>query len=87
MKDYVATSSAFSSPKLAVVEFGRHQAMLGERKRYAARVYGNPAAAPLLSDIGRRTTAAGRVEHQVARVGGHQHAALDTTFRRFVWTT
>ena len=41
------------------------------------RVDGDPPPAPLLRDVGRRAAAAGRVEDEVAGVGGHQDAALD----------
>ena len=31
---------------------------------------------PLLGDVGRGAGAAGRIQHQVARIGGHQDAAF-----------
>ena len=55
----------------------RHQARAGERQRDAAGVDRDPAPAPLLGDIGGGARAAGRIEHEVAGVGGHQDAALD----------
>ena len=54
----------------------RHQARASERQRDAAGVDGDPAPAPLLGDIGGGAGAAGGIEHEVARVGGHQDAAL-----------
>ena len=37
----------------------------------------DPAAAPLLSDVGGRAGAAGWIKNEVARVGCHENAALD----------
>ncbi len=57
--------------------FGAHQPRACQRQRHAAGVAGDPAPSPLLGDIGGRAAAAGRVEHEVAGVGGHEEAALD----------
>ena len=54
-----------------------HQARARQRQGDAAGVAGDPAPAPLLGDVGRRAAAAGRVEHQVAGVGGHEEATLE----------
>ena len=54
-----------------------HDARPRQRERHAGGVDGDPAPAPLLGDVGRGARAAGRVQHQVAGVGGHQNAALD----------
>ena len=54
-----------------------HDAGAGQREGDAGGVDGDPAAAPLLGDVRGGAGAAGRVEHQVAGVGGHQDAALD----------
>ena len=59
-----------------VVECG-HQALLGQRERDARGVAGDPATPPLFGNIGRGAAATGRIEHQVTRVGGHQHAPGD----------
>ena len=56
---------------------GGHQPRAGQRQGDAAGVDGDPAPAPLLGDVGRRAAAAGRVEDEVAGVGGHEEAALD----------
>ena len=55
----------------------RHQPRARERQRDAAGVDRDPAPAPLLGDIGGGARAAGRIEHEVAGVGGHQDAAFD----------
>ena len=54
-----------------------HQPGAGEREGDAAGVDSDPAPAPLFGDIGGRAGAAGRVEHEVAGIGGHKDAALD----------
>ena len=53
-----------------------HDAGAGQGQRDARGVDGDPAAAPLLGDGGRGAGAAGRVEYEVAGVGGHENAAL-----------
>ena len=55
----------------------RHQPRASERQRDAAGVDRDPAAAPLLGDIGGGAGAAGGIEHKVAGVGGHQDAAFN----------
>ena len=54
-----------------------HDAGAGQRQRDARGVDRDPAAAPLLGDVGGGAGAAGRIEHEVAGVGGHQDATLD----------
>ena len=54
-----------------------HDASAGERQSHARGVDGDPAAAPLLGDVGGGARAAGRIEHEVAGIGGHQDAALE----------
>ena len=56
---------------------GTHDASTSQRERHARGVDGDPAAAPLLCDIGGGAGTAGGVEHEVAGIGGHQEAALD----------
>ena len=68
--------------QLVVVEDGAHQALFGEGDRHARGVAGDPAAAPLLGDVGGRAGAAGGVEDQVAGVGGHEEAARDDLRQR-----
>ena len=53
-----------------------HDAGTGQRQRHARGVNRDPAAAPLLGDVGGGAGTAGRIEHEVAGVGGHQEAAL-----------
>ena len=60
-----------------VREARAHQPRAGEGQGDATGVDGDPAPAPLLGDVGGRAAAAGRVEDEVAGVGGHQDAALD----------
>ena len=52
------------------------QALASQGERHTAGINGDPAPAPLLGDVGRRAAAAGRVEHEVAGVGGHEDAPL-----------
>jgi hypothetical protein len=56
---------------------GAHDAGTGQRERHAGGVDGDPATTPLFGDIGGCAGAASWVEDEVARVGGHQNAALD----------
>ena len=63
--------------ELVIRERRRQQPLTRERERHARRIDRDPPPTPLLSDVRSRAGAAGRVEHQVARVGGHQKAALD----------
>ena len=56
---------------------GGHQARSGESERDAAGIDRDPAPPPLLGDVRCRAGATGRVEHQIARVSGHQNATLD----------
>ena len=59
-----------------VIKAGGHQALLSQRNGDARGVAGDPAAPPLFSHVGGGATAAGGIEHEVARVGTHQHATL-----------
>ena len=54
-----------------------HDARPRQRQRHAGGVDGDPAPAPLLGDEGRGARAAGRVQHQITGVGGHEDAAFD----------
>ena len=54
-----------------------HDARPRQCERHAGGVDGDPAPAPLLGDSGCGAGAAGRVQHQVAGVGGHQDATSD----------
>ena len=54
-----------------------HDAGTGQRQRHARGVNRDPAAAPLLGDGGGGAGTAGRVEHEVAGVGGHEDAAFE----------
>ena len=58
-------------------ELRAHDPGAGQRQRHAGGVDGDPAPAPLLGDEGGGAGAAGRVEHEVAGVGGHEEAAFD----------
>ena len=61
-----------------VVRIARaHDASTSKRERDARRVDRDPAATPLLGDSRGGAGAAGRVEHEIARIGRHQEAALD----------
>ena len=55
---------------------GAHDAGAGQGQGDAAGVDGDPPPPPLLGHVGRGAGAAGRVQHQVAGVGGHQDAAF-----------
>ena len=52
-----------------------------QRERHARRVNRYPATAPLFSDGGGGAGTAGRVDHEIARIGGHEEAALDYPLR------
>jgi hypothetical protein len=69
--------AAFRVFEFVVVELRRHQPLAGDGQSHAAGIAGNPAPSPLLGAVGGSAGAAGGVEDQVARVGGHQNAALD----------
>ena len=56
---------------------GSHEAGARQRQGDAAGVASDPAAAPLLGNVGSRAAAAGGVEHEIAGVGGHEETALD----------
>jgi len=56
---------------------GRHQARAREGEGDAAGVDRDPAATPLLGDVGGGAGAAGRVQHEVTGVRGHEKAALN----------
>ena len=58
-----------------------HDAGTGQRQRHARGVNRDPAAAPLLGDIGGGAGTAGRIKHEVAGVGGHEDAALNNLRR------
>jgi hypothetical protein len=60
-----------------IVVFRAHQPRSGEGERHARGVDGDPAPTPLFGHIGRRAGAAGRVEYEVAWVGGHEDATFD----------
>ena len=68
---------------LVVVEIRGQDALSRQRDPYAAGVYGYPAAPPLLGDVGSRAGATGGVQHEIAGVRGHEHAALDHHWRCF----
>ena len=57
-----------------------HDARPRQRERHTGGVDGDPAPAPLLGDIGGGAGAAGRVQHQIAGIGGHEDAALNQLF-------
>ena len=59
-----------------------HDPGASEGQGDAGGVDGDPARAPLLGDGGGGAGAAGRVEHEVAGVGGHQEAAFDDLGQR-----
>ena len=54
-----------------------HDACTGQSECYTGCVYGDPAATPLFCDVSCCAGTAGRVEHEVARVSGHEDAAFD----------
>ena len=58
-----------------------HDAGTGQRQRHARGVNRDPAAAPLLGDGGGGAGTAGRVEHEIAGVGGHEEAAFNDSWR------
>ena len=82
--DFGFLDLAFAGIGQQVIRIPRaHDAGAGQRQRHARGVNCDPAAAPLLGDVGGGAGTAGRVEHKVARVGGHQDAALNDLRRVF----
>ncbi len=76
------TSASLSWPSRRigeqVIRIARaHDASASQRERHARGVDGDPAAAPLLGDVGGRAGTAGGVEDEVAGVGGHENALCD----------
>ena len=53
-----------------------HDPRTGKSQRYSGGVDGDPAAAPLLSDVGSSFGPARRVKHEVTGIGCHQDASL-----------
>ena len=74
--DEAAAQAFLRIRQFVVVVAGGHQPLLGQRHRHARGVAGDPAPAPFLGDVGGGAGTAGRVQHQVAGVGGHEEAAL-----------
>ena len=58
-------------------ESGGQKALAGDRDGVAARVDADPAPPLGFSDHSRRSGPACRIEDEIARPGGHQHAAFD----------
>ena len=54
-----------------------HNAGTGQYQRHTRGINSNPATTPLLGDVCGGARATGRIEDEVARVGGHEDAALD----------
>ena len=63
--------------QLVVVEVRGHQPLPRDRHRHPRGVADDPPSAPLLGDVGGRAGAAGGIEHEIARIRGHQDATLD----------
>jgi hypothetical protein len=59
-----------------------HNPRSRQRQGHARGVDRDPAPAPLFGDSGGRAGAAGRIQHQVARIGGHQDQALHYSWCR-----
>ena len=57
-----------------------HEARAGEGKRDPRCVDSDPASTPLLGDIGGCAGAAGRIQNEIAGVGGHEDATFDQPF-------
>ena len=60
---------------------GAHDAGAGQSEGHAGSVDGDPAAAPLLGNVGGGSRAAGGVEDEVAGISGHENASLDNYAR------
>ena len=61
-----------------------HDAGTGQGQRHARGINRDPAAAPLLGDSGSGAGTAGRIEHEVAGVGGSSKRNVET-ISRLVW--
>ena len=62
--------------KVVIGVLGAHYARAGERKRHARGINRDPAPTPLLGNGGGCSSAASRVQHQIAWVGCHEDATL-----------
>jgi hypothetical protein len=63
-----------------IIVLRAHQPRARKRECHARGVYSDPTSTPVFRNGGRRARAAGRIEHEIAGVGGHQDAALDNFF-------
>src|SRR5690606_5114829 len=75
--DEVAGRAALRLLQLVPREGGGQKALPCQGQWHAGSIAGDPATAPLFGDIGGSAGAAGGVQDNVARIGGHQNAALD----------
>ena len=76
-RDFGFLQLAFGRVGQQVVRIARtHDAGASQCQRHTRGVDGDPAAAPLLGDVGRGARAAGGVKHEVAGIGGHEDATF-----------
>ncbi len=76
--DVLLFATPFNTIGQQVIGIARaHQPSARERERDTRGVDRDPAAAPLLGDIGRRARTAGRIKHKVTGVCRHQDATLN----------
>ena len=72
-----AADAFFGIAQCVEVKLGREKPLPGNGKSDAGRIHCDPAPPPLLGNTGRRAGAAGRVKHEIARVGSHKQATLN----------
>ena len=65
-----------------IIEAGGHQPLLGQCDGDARGVAGDPPAPPFFGHECSGARSTGRVEYEVARIGGHQETALNHCGRR-----
>ena len=63
--------------KQVVGKLRRHDPLPRERKRHSRRIDRDPPPPPFFAYQGRCSRSAGRIEHEIPRIGGHQEASLD----------
>ena len=63
--------------ELVIRKFRDHEPRARQGKRHPRGVNGNPPPPPLFGDVCARPAPARRIEHQIARIRGHEDATLD----------
>jgi len=75
--DEAADDARLLVAESVVVELCGEEPLTGDGLGDAAGVNGDPAPTPLLRDVSRHPRTAGRIEDEIAGVGGHQHTSFE----------